>query len=221
MESLFKQIKFFIWLCVVSLILVIVLSIFQYLKPNEMMFSLFNNIAICILTSALIVLFQSSINFIHTKKECIFLFYKECVTLENKIILDPYLNNGFILPENGLDSAFKIIDFFNCNVRYAFYQIYFSKKFLKTALGKSIKELFMLYEKEISLYNEQKKSCMKAIKIREKVKENPYLERNLIDKVKTDLQNAEKEIEDNYNDLYRLKKSSDAYKIIENYLYRN
>lgn len=204
------------------LALTIVFSALQVIYPKKMIYAIINNISICILTGCLIALIQFIIGYHNSKRDSLLIYYKNLIMLENKIIHYPYIRSGFIDAQTGLKDVRVILDFYSSDVKLSYMQIDFGGCYDKTL--NAAKELFALYEKQITVFKRFEDALCDGIRFMDKSDEDLINEGILDIKEATQnmnayLQSKEKDIENAYNDEIEQNARNQSYQKLEKYLF--
>lgn len=213
------------WMIVISalfLIFTVLFSVFQVKYQDESIYSILNNISICILTGCLIALIQFVVGYHNSKRDTLLVYYKDLILLEKKIIHYPFMRVGFIDAISGLKDVKEILDFYSSNVRLSYSQIDFDG-YCDESLN-AARELFVLYEKQMIAFKKFEDALCEGIRFMDKSDED------LINDGVTDIQKAtqemnaflqskEKDVKNAYNDAIEQDKRNKSYRKLEKYLF--
>lgn len=208
------------WMTCISIFFTITTIVFTYLQivnDKRVVFSIINNISICVLTGCAIALLQSIIGYINTKHDCLLVFYKDLLMLEEKIVHYPFNHIGFIDVVSGLRDVRVILDCFNFNTKLSYMQIDFGghcDKILKAA-----KNLYASYQNEIKAFDDFSDALCEGIRFMDKTDEDLYNEgitdiTYATNKMNEYLQSKEKNIENTYNNKEERQTRSISYNIL-------
>lgn len=213
------------WMIVISALFSIITIIFSFLQVKyqaEAIYSIINNISICILTGCLIALIQFVIGYHNSKRDILLVYYKDLISLEDKIIHYPFMRVGFVDSVSGLKDVKGILDFYSFNVRLSYMQIDFDG-YCDEALN-AARELFALYEKQMAVFKRFEDALCEGIRFMDKSDED-LINDGVIDIQKATqemnafLQSKEKDVENAYNDVIEQDKRNKFYQKLEKYLF--
>lgn len=221
MRTQWQLLKAMIITVIVSLIASIITSILYFKFSKNVLYSIINNISICIFTGCIIGLIQAIIGYINSKRNALLSFYKECIMLEKEIIRHPYMHSGFVKIDDGYKDIQLILDRFNDNYKIAWMEIYSTKHSGKVIIA--AKQLYSQYCQHILPYRHMEDALCEAIRFNEQSDELLLSKGIDIDaktnEIQKNIDQCELNIQKQYNDDNEQKKRSHNYEVIENYLF--
>lgn len=210
-----------IWATMISFILTVIFSFLQVTHSNAAIYSIINNIAICILTGCAISLIQILIGLKNEKNKCVYNFYKSITAFESMVSNLQFIV-GFIEAQTLYEKLTEIADFFEANVKLDYRNINVAENQDKEI--SAVKDLMLYYYPQYEKIITAKKSCIDAIKLMQKdFAANRYSINSIPDKdfdtanneIQYSMENVLKEF--NNNEKYR--KIRKNYNILEVYLF--
>ena len=211
----------FILITCVSLALTTLTTIFCLQGNGSGLWSILNNIMICISTGCVIGCIQSFVGYANEKRMSILTFYKEAMMLEDAIINYPYMRSGFTAPDVGIKDIRKITLRFMDNFKFAWMSIYLGKS--PDHVLKSVELLYSLYCDQIKPFRKMENALIEAL--RDMDISGSELIAEGIDipletaKINETLQSIVREIKEAYNKQESQKGRTANYLLIEKYLF--
>lgn len=221
MRTQYRLRKVFIWATIVLLLISIAVS-YLYLQYQEnVIWSIVNNVMICVFTSCIIACIQSFIGYASEKHAAILSFYKEAILLEDTIINYPFMRSGFVKADEGLKDVRVITHQFMDRFKFASQCIYIGGN--PDKILKAVVNLSNLYSQQIKVFREMEIALTEAIRFNDKSDEELLAEGvNILQKtqsINNRLQSLERAIEQAYNATDEQNKRTKCYKTIEAYLF--
>lgn len=135
MRYQYKLKQLLTWLSILFVFISILFSYLQFIYSTNVLFSILNNISICILTGAIITMCQACIGYGTAKRESLLLFYKNAIILEKKIYDHSVKGRGFSIAKKGFLEINEITSYFNDEFKFSFELIYKVKSTEKEILA--------------------------------------------------------------------------------------
>ena len=213
------------WMIGLSFVFLLITILFSYLQivySDDVVYAILNNISICILTGSIIALLQFVIGYYNAKYSDLFTYYKDLVTLEEKITFYPYQHVGFVDSVSGLKEIREILDFYQSCVQVSYKRLDFGGH--NDQVLNAAKDLYKLYQNQIKPFVEFRDALCDGVRFMGKSDEE-LLREGITDipkenqKMNSLLQAKENAVAKKYNDEIEHTKRSAAYKILEEYLF--
>ncbi len=213
------------WMIAISITFFIITVIFSHLQilyKENAIYAVLNNIAICIFTGTLIALFQFIIGYHNAKYDSLFSYYKNLVTLEERITYYPYQHCGFVDAVSGLKEIREILDFYYSSVQTSYKMLDFDG--YNDSVMQAAKELHKLYSNQIKPFIDFRDALCKGVRFMSASDEDLRREgiediNKATNEMNSLLQSKEKAVQERYNDKTEQEKRSAAYQILEKYLF--
>ena len=221
MRLQYKLRRVFIIITSIFLALVILTTILCLVSNGNTLWSILNNMMICIATGCVIGCIQAFVGYANEKRMSILTFYKEAMMLEDAIINYPYMRSGFKSPDVGIKDIRKITLRFMDSFKFAWMSIYLGKS--PDNVLKSVELLYYLYCDQIRPFRKMENALIEALRYMDKSDSELIAEGIDIPletaKINDTLQSIEHEVEEAYNKQESQKERTANYLLIEKYLF--
>ena len=221
MRFQYKLRRSFVWVTIASVLGSLIVAILYFNNSEVAIWSILNNLIICIFTGCVIGCIQSFIGYANEKYMAVLSFYKEAIMLERSIINHPFMRSGFINPREGLQDIQVLIGRFYDDFKFSYLCLFIGNNRDKVLAATS--SLFELYETQIKTFKDMENALCDSLRYLDKSHDELIQEGIDIptetDKINFQLQSLEKEIEKAYNDSDSQEKRTRNYEIIEKYLF--
>ena len=223
MKGLKKQRNVFIWIDIISLIVVILFTYLQMKHSDSTLYAIINNISICILTGGMVTLVQSIIAFNASKHNLLLEFYKNACAFDGAIIHYASTTYGFSHADQVVEKIHNIITFFECTVKSS-YMMLDSSDNKKDEEVKAAGILFSLFLNEAKQYRNLEDILCEGIRFM-KASEVELLQMGIKDieqenkELNAKVQDAANRTVELYNNENTLKERKKAFETLENYLF--
>lgn len=211
----------FIWITSVSTVLSVLTSIFYFNCKEYIVWSILNNIMICISTGCIIGCIQSFVGYANEKYMAVLNFYKEAIMLEDAIINYPFMRSGFIKSDEGLKDIRVIIHRYLDSFKFSSQCVFIGKH--PDEVLKAANSLYISYGEQIKPFREMDDAIIDSLRFMDKSDSELISEgidiQSETERINTQLQSLEHKIELAYNARLQQEQRIKNYEVLEAYLF--